>query len=262
MAFEAKLEHAAIMKKLMDSVKELATEANFDCSSSGMQLQAMDQSHVSLVALTLKSEGFESYTCERNISLGVVIESMCKILKCAGNDDKLTIRADEERDKIHFVFDNKKQEKVSEFELKLTDIDGEHLVVQDSEYSVECTISSAEYHRTCRDLSMLGEACTISVVSKESIKFSATGEIGSGSITIKRRASTKDVDRVSIEFKEAVTQTYALKYLNLFARASSLSPTVKLSMATGIPLAVEFSLEDMGHVRFYLAPKIDDETAS
>jgi len=262
MAFEAKLEHASLMKKLMDSVRELATEANFDCSNSGMSLQAMDQSHVSLVAVMLKSEGFESYTCERNISLGIVIESMCKILKCASNDDKLTIRADEERDKIRFIFENKKQDKVSEFELKLTDIDGEHLVVQDSEYNVECVMPSSEYHRTCRDLAMLGEACTISVLSKESIKFAASGDIGTGSVVIKKRTSTKEEECVKIDIKEAVSQTYALKYLNLFAKASSLSPTVKLSMATRIPLAVEFSLEDMGHVRFYLAPKIDDETAS
>jgi hypothetical protein len=31
----------------------------------------MDSSHVSLVALQLKAEGFELYRCDRNISLGL-----------------------------------------------------------------------------------------------------------------------------------------------------------------------------------------------
>jgi DNA polymerase III sliding clamp (beta) subunit (PCNA family) len=33
--------------------------------------QAMDSSHVSLVALKLKSSGFSGYRCDRNVSLGL-----------------------------------------------------------------------------------------------------------------------------------------------------------------------------------------------
>jgi proliferating cell nuclear antigen len=36
-----------------------------------MCLQAMDSSHVALVALMLKSDGFENYRCDRNLSLGI-----------------------------------------------------------------------------------------------------------------------------------------------------------------------------------------------
>ncbi len=45
----------------------------------------MDSSHVSLVALLLRAEGFEPYRCDRNLSLGISIASMSKILKCSGN---------------------------------------------------------------------------------------------------------------------------------------------------------------------------------
>lgn len=36
-----------------------------------MLLQAMDNSHVSLVSLTLRSDGFDKYRCDRNISMGM-----------------------------------------------------------------------------------------------------------------------------------------------------------------------------------------------
>ncbi len=31
----------------------------------------MDSSHVALVSLVMRSEGFESYRCDRNMSLGI-----------------------------------------------------------------------------------------------------------------------------------------------------------------------------------------------
>lgn len=61
-------------------------------------MQAMDSSHVSLVALLLRKDGFENYRADRNISLGLNLGSVSKILKCAANDDSVTIRADDDGD--------------------------------------------------------------------------------------------------------------------------------------------------------------------
>ena len=36
----------------------------------GLSLQAMDSAHVSLVALKLNESGFESYRCDKPITLG------------------------------------------------------------------------------------------------------------------------------------------------------------------------------------------------
>lgn len=33
--------------------------------------QAMDNSHVSLVSLSLRADGFDKYRCDRNISMGM-----------------------------------------------------------------------------------------------------------------------------------------------------------------------------------------------
>lgn len=52
---------------------DLVEEANFDVNSSGFSLQAMDSSHVSLVALSLRSDGFEHFRADRAISMGMLI---------------------------------------------------------------------------------------------------------------------------------------------------------------------------------------------
>lgn len=53
------------------------------------------------------------------------------------------------------------------------------------------------------------------------------------------------------------------RYLNSFAKAAGLSDKVTLSMSPDVPLVVEFKVSssdnDYGYIRYYLAPKIEDE---
>lgn len=69
--FEARLIQGSVLKKVLEALKDLITEACWDLGSSGISLQSMDSSHVSLVQLTLRSEGFDTYRCDRNIAMGV-----------------------------------------------------------------------------------------------------------------------------------------------------------------------------------------------
>ena len=57
--------------QLLEAVKELIQEANFEVQAEGMSLQAMDGSHVSLVSLHLRSDGFEHFRCDRPFSMGM-----------------------------------------------------------------------------------------------------------------------------------------------------------------------------------------------
>ena len=103
---ELRLVQGSLLKKVLESIKDLVNDANFDCSATGFSLQAMDSSHVALVALLLRSEGFEHYRCDRNLSMGMNLNNMSKMLKCAGNDDIITIKADDGSDTVTFMFES------------------------------------------------------------------------------------------------------------------------------------------------------------
>ena len=47
---------------------------------------------MSLVAMQLRSDGFEHYRCDRNLSMGMNLGNMAKMLKCAANDDIVTMK--------------------------------------------------------------------------------------------------------------------------------------------------------------------------
>ncbi|XP_062817165.1 proliferating cell nuclear antigen isoform X2 [Anolis carolinensis] len=103
--FEARLVQGSLLKKVLEALKDLITEACWDLGSGGISLQSMDSSHVSLVQLTMRSEGFDTYRCDRNIAMGVNLGSMSKVLKCAGNDDIITLRAEDNADTLVLVFE-------------------------------------------------------------------------------------------------------------------------------------------------------------
>ena len=90
--FEARLTQGGLLKKLLDAVKDLVNDGNFDCSNTGFGLQAMDTSHVSLVSMMLRSDGFDHYRCDRNISMGMNLNNMAKMLKCANDKDVVTMK--------------------------------------------------------------------------------------------------------------------------------------------------------------------------
>ena len=53
---------------------------------------ATDTSHVAMIKLVLRSEGFAHFRCDRSQQLGINTESLTKIFKCAENGDSIATR--------------------------------------------------------------------------------------------------------------------------------------------------------------------------
>lgn len=155
---EARLEQANLLKKVVDAIKDLVQDCNFDCNDSGIALQAMDNSHVALVSMNLKSESFSPYRCDRNLALGINLTSLQKVLRAAQNDDQLTLRAEDAPDVVSLVFESPEADRLSEYDIKLMDIDQEHLGIPETEYAANISMPSTEFQRICRDLSALSES--------------------------------------------------------------------------------------------------------
>merc|ERR1719163_2322104 len=104
--------------------------------------------------------------------------------------DSITLRGEDEGDTLSFVFEDEEESRVSNFDLKLMDIDAEQLGIPDTEYQCIVRMPSGEFQRICRDMQVLGDTIVISA-TKEGVKFSVTGDIGTGDMTLKH---SKEVD--------------------------------------------------------------------
>lgn len=256
---EARLEQASLLKRVVDAIKDLVQDCNFDCNDSGIALQAMDNSHVALVSMLLRSEAFSPFRCDRNIALGINLGSLTKVLRAAQSDDLLTLKAEDAPDVVNLVFESSGSDRISEYDIKLMDIDQEHLGIPETEYAATISMPSAEFKRICTDLMAMSESVTIEA-SKDGVKFSANGDIGNGSVTLRSNQDVeKEENNIEIELTEPVALTFSLKYLVNFCKAQPLSNRVKVCLSNEVPLLVEYGLAGTSYLRFYLAPKIGDE---
>lgn len=118
----------------------------------------MDNSHVALVSMILKAESFSPFRCDRNVALGINLTSLTKVLRAAQNEDILTLKAEDAPDVVNLVFENSETDRLSEYDIKLMDIDQEHLGIPDTEYAATIEMPSAEFQRISRDLIAMSES--------------------------------------------------------------------------------------------------------
>ncbi|KAI1718184.1 proliferating cell nuclear antigen [Ditylenchus destructor] len=260
--FEAKLGQSALLKKIIEAIKDLVADAPFDCTETAMNLQAMDASHVALVSLKLENGLFEKYRCDRTFNIGLNLIELSKILKCAKNEDSCLVRYDEDDgDSITFTFEDvhgRKQDIIQ----KLMSIDAEHLGIPEQKYACVIEMPSVEFQRTCRDIGMFSDSLSItSAKTSGNIVFSGKGDSVTNTVTYSAGSATADDDEneaISIVVREEVKVSYAIKYMNMFTKATSLSGRVRVSLSNNVPMAIEYGVEDNGYIRFYLAPKIEE----
>ncbi len=259
MVVEAQLQQAALLKKVVDAMKDLCKDVNFDCSEKGLQVQSMDSSHVALVSLLLRESAFSDFKCDRPASLGMNVDSLSKILKICGPSDSLKLKWATDADVVSFQCESGEDDRIADFELKLMQIESEHMEIPEQHYKVVVKLPSAEFQKICRDLKEFGETMQVKA-SKEGITFSVQGDMGAGNVMLKPREAEKPEERVTLTVHEPVAATFALRYLVNFAKAAPLCGTVELGLGPDAPLLVRYNLEnaDNGHMQFYLAPKIDE----
>merc|ERR1712003_109984 len=209
----------------------------------------MDSSHVALVSLLLRESAFAEFKCERPTSLGMNVDSLAKILKMCSPNDSLKLRWQSGAD----------NDRIADFDLKLMQIESEHMEIPEQQYKVVARLPSAEFQRICRDLKEFGETMHVKA-SKEGITFSVKGDVGAGNVMLKPRESEKPEEKVTLKVDEPVTATFALRYLVNFSKAAPLCGAVELGLGPDAPLLVKYDLEttENGHLQFYLAPKIDE----
>lgn len=256
--FYARLNESILMKKLIESIKDIVSEINFEVSNLGINLQAMDASHVALVSVNLSPEGFQEYRCDKTMNLGIQVGNLWKLMKCGGNDDCLILKAQADGNYLNIRFENKKLKKSCDFNLNLISIESEHLGIPDTSYSSMITMSSNEFNRIIKELFFLAETVNIET-GTNFVSFSVNTESVNGSIRIDSNDSSSQEEMTLIKVTDPVNLAFAMRYLNMFIKATALTEQVQLGLSSEYPLRVEYKLSNLGSLKYYLAPRISEE---
>jgi len=242
-----------LLKKVLDSIGEILTEATWDCSEAsddglfwthtGLRLQGID-SRMTLVSVHFLDDSFDILLCGGPLSMGTKLSSINTILGSADNNDFISLKYD--GDKVIFVIVD--SNKLSKYAVKLIDRHQEDLHIPpwihqswaEDNYAAVLTMPSSEFQRIAGVLSQLDDSLIISC-TKEAFKFSVNGELGSGSVELAETAN------VAIKVYTPITYTFDSKYLSMLTKASAWTNQVRLTImgpSSIWPLMVEYSLGD------------------
>ena len=258
-----------VFSQIIDSLGKLVNDVNFNCTRAGITLQAMDSSHVSLISLLLDKDGFKEYVCSQDVTIGVNVGNVQKILEQNEKEDRLTLLLPfPTSDALQFQFISPNGERSSHFSIKLMDIDSEHLGIPDTDYMATVKLPSALYKSKMAKLIKIGATVSFEVC-QDSISFGIMGDVGNGVSVLKVTTQQKDENKcITIKLDKnpdivnqtlVLKQSFALRYLICFSESEPLSKIMYLKMSPQVPLIVEFPIEGLGHIRYFLAPKIEDD---
>merc|ERR1712178_1962 len=124
-------------------------------------------------------------------------------MKMCNPTDVLKLRAESGADHATFQCENTAEDEVSEFDLKLMQIESEHMEIPEQQYQVVAKMPSAKFLKIVKDLKEFGETMQITA-GKDGLKFSVQGDLGSGNVMLKPRDSDRLEERVTINVHEPV----------------------------------------------------------
>jgi len=259
---DAQLSKPTLFKKLIDSLREVVTQAHFDCSESGITLQAMDKSHCALVFLKLTPSSFVNFRCVGTLQLGVDLTQISKILKALGEGDSLTIKADSTRNKLTLVISSRHGRKSSNYDLNLLNLERSPVQIPQStsHYVADVDFSSEQFLKICKHLEPIGDSLRISVTRVSGgmrVAFSVSGPFSEAVINYDDILEAREErNPLRIRSRRQISLEYAIRFLIMFGKGTVLNKAVLLRIASQLPLCVKYDLGDDSALEFFIAPKL------
>jgi proliferating cell nuclear antigen PCNA len=242
------------IRTLSEALKEILIDVNIHFDKTGVRIMTMDQKKVAFVHLKLDAEKFDNYYCPEQITIGVNMISLHKLLKTINNSDIITFYVTKTDDhKLGIKIENKEKKITSSTKLKLIDLDNDAIripvITFESVFSVPCT----DFQKHCRDLFSISE--NVDIYTKYNDKAFTMEAIG-GWAEQEIEIGGRDVADTADDKKKFIG-TYSLEYLNLCCKASGLCPSVEIFLKENeFPILLSYSVAAIGMLKIGLAPKV------
>ena len=257
--FILKTVQVGVIKGLIEGLKEIITETNFEFSPNGLRISATDPSVTILVHLFLEAENFEEYKCTETIISGVNIINLFKLIRTIVNNDSLTLYIDEDKpSQLGIRIENEEYNKVTDYKLNLIDIDEEIISAPDTEFLRMITMPSGEFQKICRESFNIADVIEIKSMGKQ-LMLSCNGEFASQDTVYAHTDSGVTFTSNNDDDDDTIIQGYyLLRHLALFSKCAGLCQSIKLFLANENPLVLEYSVGSLGTLLIALAPQIED----
>ncbi len=227
-------------------ISELVNEARIKITKDHLEIISMDPANVAMIIFKLLSSSFVEYELDKNKEIAVNLESLKQILKRAKPSDTLTIRLDEEKNKLCITIAG---ETTRTFSLSLIEIDEKEQKVPDLKFPIKIHTNTITFDEAIEDMNIVSESVAF-IAEKNKLTLQSSSNLNSANVDIPLSEDTN--------LKEAIKSKYSLEYLKKMVKAGKLTDKAVINFDKDYPLKLEYNLKDKLSLSFILAPRIDN----
>lgn len=281
--FRLETNKPSILKTIFTSIKDLVQDINIQITSHGLYVTSPDISQVSLLFLLMRKDFFDAYERDTDTTIGVHIDSFMLLLNDATKENTMEIQGSNKDDKIHIKFWNKGEalflyvlysyeayvlvDEYSEYDMSVLTLEQISYTIDPQDYPVYIRMKSSKFGKLCSKWLKYGDVVTLDVIpgDEERLEYRVKGSVVdlNGTLFPVSRLDEHDIkhDEFGIHMlvKKAIRLSFSTKYLAMFSKIASLSQNVYLGLTGESAMLIEYEYEGTVMIRYYLAPKLENE---
>jgi proliferating cell nuclear antigen len=238
------------LRAVVEAIKPIVDEAVFTATSDGITFRAMDASHVSLLDISWKRDGFIEYECNEGgeITFGVRIDELLKLLKRIEKDTQVEISITDGE----MLITASEGKKTRNYKLKLLDASkSDTTPVPKLSFNTKVTMLYDALVDALKDIDVISSVVEIHT-NEAMIRFYGKGDAGDAEVVYWKDENTS-IEMFNV--KESKT-AYSLEYLLQMLNAVD-ADNVILEYSSKMPLRLQFLLPFRCDMQYYLAPRAE-----
>ncbi|MGC9037098.1 MAG: proliferating cell nuclear antigen (pcna) [Candidatus Micrarchaeia archaeon] len=246
--FEIKIDDAKYWRDCVEAIVSLIDEGSFVISKDGISLKAMDPSGISMVSFFMPSKAFSQYDVEKNVNVGVNLDSLSKILSRTRDNESLVLKDLDNKLLLEFSGGKSKRR----YKLQLIDIKSKEEKEPKVEFDANVEVDGEHLKDILKDASLISSYVAFKA-SKDSFAITAKGD--SGELEEVHEIDGSEVKKV--EASKDATATFNLEFLENMVKSSPVGGSVVLSLKTNQPLKLSYKIGEAS-ITYYLAPYVEE----
>ncbi len=257
--FELTMNESKAIQGVFDAVAAIIDETEIIFNPDGIQLTSIDAGRVCLISLKLNKVDFDAYKCDKEEKLGLNIEDLVKVLKRSSANDSIVFQYSEGSNKLVILMQSNEGKKMRKFSITLKDINMPPIKPESLEkipYDNSVKIPLGYLEEAIKDAHVYSDTVIISLDEKALI-FKSEGNVGETECVLDKG----DPNLTEFKASEEAEGTFGWDFLNHMLKVGSVPNVskVELSVRTEQPLKASFELLGDSSIKYFLAPRIEDE---
>ena len=250
--FKARIKADSI-KEFIGTVGALVDEAKLNVTEDGIQVKAVDPSHVAMIEANLVKSAFDSYEAAP-VEMGIDVDKFKTVLAVAGKEDMVDMEKDDSLNRLVVNIGNLTRA------MPLLDTSGmPDPKVPSLDLPAFISVSVNEISQGLKASKSVSDHIALST-TKDSFRLVCEGDNQN-----KVDLSLGKDQLEKLDSSEDTTSLFSLEYFALMVNSLPSDRILHINLGSDLPVKVDADLavDDMtgaqGNVKFLLAPRIDRE---